>query len=119
MRLLGPTRFHRLNEAAAVVYVCFSLCFTLSLLSYHPTDPSWNSATGVVRAQNLIGRVGSYGADFCFQIFGLVAFVLPVFVLALAYHWFRSRPIESPIIRTIGATVMVAGGCALLALGPW
>ena len=46
MKILGPTRFHRLNEAGALVFLFAGLFFMLSLISYHPQDPSWNSVSG-------------------------------------------------------------------------
>ena len=70
MKILGPTRFPRVNEAAGVVLLFAGLFFVLSFISYHPKDPSWNLAGGPIRAHNLTGKAGSYTADLCFQLFG-------------------------------------------------
>ena len=48
MKILGPTRFHRLNEAGGLVFLFAGFFFILSLISYHPQDPSWNAVTGAV-----------------------------------------------------------------------
>ncbi len=90
MRILGPTRFHRLNEAGGLVFLFAGIFFVLCLISYHPQDPSWNSVTGAAHAHNLTGLAGSYTADLCFQLLGLSAFSLPVLLWMLAWKWIRS-----------------------------
>ena len=50
MKILGPTRFHRLNEAGGLVFLFTGFFLILCLISYHPQDPSWNSVTGATRA---------------------------------------------------------------------
>ena len=66
MKILGPTRFHRLNEAGGLVFLFTGFFIILCLISYHAQDPSWNSVTGAAHAHNLIGLAGSYTADLCF-----------------------------------------------------
>ena len=83
------------------------LFLTLSLLSYHPQDPSWNVVSGAAKPQNLTGFAGSYLADFFLQLLGLAAFGLPVLLWLLAWKWFRSTPIEA-------APVKLGGGLLLL-----
>jgi S-DNA-T family DNA segregation ATPase FtsK/SpoIIIE len=107
MKLLGPTRHHRLNEAAALVFLLAGLFLTLSLVSYHAEDPSWNVVTGAAKSQNLTGFAGSYVADFFLQLLGMAAFGLPVLMWLLAWKWLRSTPIEA-------APVKAAGGLLLL-----
>ncbi len=58
MNFLGPTRYPRLNEAAAVVYLLAAIFVLLSLASYQYQDPSWNTVTGL-RAHNLTGPIGA------------------------------------------------------------
>ena len=70
MKILGPTRFHRLNEAGGLVFLFAGLFLILCLISYHPQDPSWNSVTGADAAHNLTGLAGSYIADLLFPIAG-------------------------------------------------
>jgi S-DNA-T family DNA segregation ATPase FtsK/SpoIIIE len=107
MKLLGPTRYHRLNEAAALVFLLAGLFLTLSLISYHAQDPSWNVVSGATKPQNLTGFAGSYVADFCLQLLGMAAFGLPVLMWLLAWKWLRSTPIEA-------APVKLGGGLLLL-----
>jgi hypothetical protein len=41
---VSSTRYPRLVEAAGVLFLLFGLVVWLSLLSYHPEDPSLNTA---------------------------------------------------------------------------
>jgi S-DNA-T family DNA segregation ATPase FtsK/SpoIIIE len=118
MNLLGPSRFPRLNEAVALVLLAIALFLTLSLISYYPQDPSWNSVSSAARARNLTGFAGSYLSDLCFQLIGLAAFGLPAFTWLLAWRWLRSQVIESPLIKTAGAALLLLSVCACLSLAP-
>ncbi len=118
MKILGPTPFPRLNEAGGLLLLFLALFLTLSLVSYHPSDPSWNTATGSVAAANLTGKVGSHLADLLLQALGLPSFLLPFFLVALGWKWIRSQPIENPILRIAGGFLLVLTMTALLALVP-
>ena len=118
MKILGPTRFHRLNEAGALVFLFVGLFFSLSLVSYHPQDPSFNSASGALRAHNLTGFAGSYTADLCLQVLGLSAFAIPVLLWMLAWRWVRSAEIQAPLIKVMGSGLLLLSTCATLSLLP-
>jgi len=123
MRFLGPTRFHRLNEAGGLVFLFAGLFLVLSLVSYHPQDPSFNSVSGAARAYNLTGFAGSYVADFCFQLFGLGAFGIPALLWLLAWRWIRSEEVAAPGIKIFGSLMLLLSICSLLSIGwtwrPW
>jgi S-DNA-T family DNA segregation ATPase FtsK/SpoIIIE len=108
----------RRSEAGGILFLIFGLLVWLSLVSYHPEDPSWNSAAGSGHSRNLIGPAGAYVSDLCLQGFGLVAFVLPVFVILLAWKWVRSKPLEAPLARVLGALLLVLSCSTVLSLGP-
>ena len=117
MNILGPTRYPRLNEAAAIVYLLAALFVLLSLLSYHSQDPSWNSVTGS-HAKNLTGPIGATIADAMLQLFGFAAFGVPVLIVALAWKWLRSRALEAPWVKVIGAGGLIASICTAFGLLP-
>jgi S-DNA-T family DNA segregation ATPase FtsK/SpoIIIE len=120
MKILGPTRFERLNEAAGVVFLFAGLFFTLSLISYHPQDPSWNTAAGAVRAHNLTGTAGSYLSDLFLQLLGLGAFAIPVLLWMLSWKWLRSEEIDGATARVFGAALLFFSLSTALSLGgPW
>jgi len=118
MKFLGPTRHPRLNEALAVVYLFAGLFILLSLVSYHPFDPSWNTATGRAKPGNLTGFVGADISDFLLQTLGLAAYAVPLLILLLGWKWIQSSAIEAPGIKLGGALLFVAASCAAFGLAP-
>jgi len=119
MNILGPTRFHKLNEAGGLVYLFTGFFLILCLISYHPQDPSWNLVTGATHAHNLTGPAGSYIADLCFQLLGLSAFSLPVLLWLLAWKWIRSRAIQAAAAKVFGAVVLFLSISTALSIRPF
>ena len=107
MRLLGPTRHPRLNEALAVVFLFAGLFLLLSFASYHPFDPSLNTTSNLAKANNLTGKVGAYLSDFWLQGIGLSAYSIPFLILALGWQWLGSRPITSSAAKLFGAVLLI------------
>ena len=120
-RIYNPTNNRRLNELIGFLLCVSALLLFLALASYSPLDPSLNSAsilTGTHAARNWIGVVGALISDVTLQFFGIGAFLLPIFPAMLGMRWFRSRKIQSPLAKTLGATWLVMFVPALLALLP-
>jgi S-DNA-T family DNA segregation ATPase FtsK/SpoIIIE len=117
MMLLSPSRHARLNEAAGLILFLLGLAILLSLASYAPTDPSWNTATSARHIHNLLGIFGAQWADFLLQVFGISAYLLPLYLWALAWKWVRSSEIESPWIRVLGCVALwfcLSAACGLM-----
>ncbi|MCS6952061.1 MAG: DNA translocase FtsK [Bryobacterales bacterium] len=113
----SSTQRSRLQEAAGVVYLAVGILFWLSLVSFHPGDPSWNTATGEP-PKNLIGRFGSHAADLSLQTFGLGAFLFPILLFVVAWKWLRSEHLGEPLVRLLGAGLSLMSLCAGLGLVP-
>ena len=96
MRLFTPGQSKRLNEVTGFVFLAAGILFLLSMASFHPQDPSWDTAAGAVRTSNLIGPVGAHVADLFLQSFGLAAFLFPLLIFALGWKWIRSEALEAP-----------------------
>ena len=108
----------RLSEAGGILYLLLGLGLWLSLLSYHPEDPSFNTAAGTARCRNLIGPAGSYLADLCWQALGLASFLLPVYVALVAWRRVRGQRSPAPLVRAAGSVLLLASCTTLLSLGP-
>jgi S-DNA-T family DNA segregation ATPase FtsK/SpoIIIE len=120
-RIFNPTNNRRLNELLGFLLCVSALLLFLALASYSPLDPSLNSAsvlTGSRVARNWIGIVGAYGSDLLLQLFGVAAFLLPVFALGMGIRWFRSLKVVSPIAKLLGGIWLLMFVPALLALSP-
>ena len=108
MKLLGPTRNKRLNEALAFVYLLAAFFVFLALVSYNPFDSSLNTATVGHKTANLTGPVGAWMSDLLLQFFGLAAFLVPVLILMLAWEWIRNIAIDTPMLSPRIAIVSMA-----------
>ncbi len=120
-KVFVPTKNRRLNELAGFLLCVSALLLFLALASYSPLDPSLNSAsilTGSHAARNWIGIFGAYLSDVILQFLGMGSFLLPVFLGMLGIRWFRSRAVQAPIAKTLGAIWLLMFVPALLAILP-
>ena len=116
-----PTRNRRLNELIGLLVLVSAILLLLALISYRPTDPSFDTVTGLGTghaAHNWTGLIGAWVADLLLQIEGLTAFCLPVLGGALGWTWLRSRPAGSPGAKLFGILLCMIFGPALLGLLP-
>ena len=121
-RAFTPTANRRLNELIGFLVFVFAVLLVLALISYSPLDPSLNTAATPLAgrpAHNWIGVFGALVADLALQVFGVSAFLVPVFLAMYSVRWFRSRPIQSPYAKTIGATALVTFLSGFIGLLPW
>ncbi len=120
-RIFNPTDNRWLNELLGFLLCASALLLFLALASYSPLDPSFNSAsvlTGSRIARNWIGIVGAYASDALLQLFGISAFLLPLFAVGMGVRWFHSRKVVSPLAKLLGGVWLLMFVPALLALLP-
>jgi len=119
--IFAPSRNRRLNELVGLLLCVSALLLFLALASYSPLDPSLNSASILTKshaARNWIGIFGAYLSDLILQFWGVGSFLLPIFMAMLGVRWFRSRPVQTPIAKTLGAIWLLMFVPALLAILP-
>ena len=122
LRLVStPTRNRRLNEIIGLTVLVGAGLLMLALVSYTPTDRSFNTvgayATGRP-AHNWTGIAGAYVSDAMLQMIGVAAFLLPLVLGRLGICWMMSRPAGSPVAKAVGLTMWVVFGPAAIALLP-
>jgi S-DNA-T family DNA segregation ATPase FtsK/SpoIIIE len=106
-----------MRKEIAGILLFFCVIFTLiSLVSYHHTDPSINSAGTQGPVNNLFGPVGAQVAGILVGLWGLGAFWVPVLLLLACIHFFsnRSGKVLVPIIG--GGLILLITTGSLLAL---
>jgi S-DNA-T family DNA segregation ATPase FtsK/SpoIIIE len=121
-RAFTPTGNRRLNELTGFLVLVFAILLVLALVSYSPLDSSLNTAATPPAsrpAHNWIGLAGAFVSDVALQTFGIAVFLIPVFLALYAVRWFRSRPINSPYAKTVGAVSLLAFLSGLIGLLPW
>jgi len=120
--VLAPTRNRPLNIFLGLVLVLVAVLVLLALASYHASDPSWNTASGVTgpeSVRNWVGLFGSSLSDLLLQSLGVTVFFLPLWLCGLGWTWMRSRPGGLAWLRWMGVLLALAFTPAVLALLPW
>jgi len=81
------------HEIIGILLIAVAVFLFLSLVSYHPMDPSFFSyiSSKVEEIHNWMGIVGAYLSSLLFQGFGfpsfLISFVLVVFAFSFIFRW--------------------------------
>ena len=80
------------REVVGILFLAIGVFFTLCLLSYHPNDPAFNSASSSEHIANLGGLVGAYMADLLLSILGISAYFLCGLFFLVSLLKFSGRP---------------------------
>ena len=105
---LVPTEHRRLNEFVGLLLLTVAVLVGLSLISFHPDDPSLSANPRFVgKPANFIGLTGSYVADALFQVLGYSSFLLPIFLGVYAFYWLASWTVRSLGVRLTGMLLML------------
>ncbi len=119
--VMAPTRHRRLNEVLGLVVLAAAVLLMLALVSYTPTDPSFNTVGGYASgrpAHNWTGIVGAWAADSSLQVVGVAIFLLPLVMVRLGIGWMRSMPAGSPYAKATGLGLWAVFAPAAIALLP-
>jgi len=102
-------------ELLGLVLLTAALLLAVSLVSYHPQDPSlFHGSSQPDRVQNLIGKVGAEVSALAFGLLGLPALLLPVLLASAGWRALRRSSADRSPLRSIGALVVLASLPALL-----
>ena len=118
---MAPTRHRRLNEIIGMVVIVAAALLLLALVSYTPSDPSFNTVGGYASgrpAHNWTGIIGAWVADSSLQVVGVAIFLLPLVLVRLGISWIRSLPAGSPYAKAIGLGLWAVFAPAAIALLP-
>jgi S-DNA-T family DNA segregation ATPase FtsK/SpoIIIE len=97
------------------VVLAFALIFTaVSLLSYHPSDPSINHAGASREVQNLFGPVGAHLAGFLIYLFGVGAFWIPIVLLITTMYILKEYSRGIIFLTVLGGLILTVVTAALL-----
>ncbi len=101
------------SEAVGILYFALAAYFALSLLSFHPVDPTWFGG-GDAAVRNLGGRVGANLADGGLQILGLAIPLVPLLLFLSGWKRFRTDPPAPGYSRGIGYSILLVSSCGVL-----
>ncbi len=120
--VLSPTRSRALNMFLGLVLALVSVLLFLALVTYHPSDPSLNTATDVAlprTVHNWIGLFGAWLSDLLLQALGISAFLLPLWLGGVGWSWMRSRSGGTAWLRWIGCGMAMIFVPTVFGLLPW
>ena len=105
------------SEFFGVALFAAALFSLVALATHDPADPVWFFSTdGHETPVNFAGRVGAFVAELSFQLVGFSAYLLPLVLLVLGWHYFWCRPVEGPYVRAVGLGLTLACTSSFLAL---
>ncbi len=89
------------KEMLGVAFIGVFLFLFVSLVSYHPLDPSFHTVTDG-SARNLCGKAGSYLSDLFIQLFGFMSYLLVSYCLLFGIFYVRKKDPPSIIVFSSG-----------------
>ena len=109
----------RQSELLGFLLCVMGLLFLLSLTTFVVLDPSLNtSANPALIIHNWVGPAGSYTADLLFQVFGWVAYLIPLSLIVVGVRLLMVHPFEAPWTKAVGLLLLAASLDVLLELLP-
>ena len=114
----GADKQHYVDVVIGTVFFLFGLLIGVSLLTYHPEDPSFSTVSAFSEAHNAVGMIGAVFSDFLIQIFGIGAYLLPIFFLVFGVKRIQnSAEARQRKVLVWGFLLMTIALSTLMALG--
>ena len=118
-RPVGSALGRLLREIGLLGLLAFAVYLLLCLISWSPTDPGPSHTGSSGDVANLGGMVGAWFADGMFQLFGRMAYLFLLLVVALVWRLFRQRSpagrarLSSFLLPTAGFILAMMGAASL------
>ena len=114
---MSSTLSRRISEFVGVALFALALIWLIALVTYEPTDPVWFFTTDSPQAPaNFAGRVGAFLAELSFQLFGYAAYLLPLVVGIVGWHYFWCQPLDAAYTKLFGVALFCCCTSAFLSL---
>ncbi len=107
----------RVSEFTGVALFAVAFLWVLALVTHSPNDPAWffNDVTSPDVA-NFAGRFGAFLSTASFQLFGFTAYVVPVALAFIAWHYFWCTEIDAGYTKVAGVALLMTCVAGLLSL---
>ena len=111
------TLSRRISEFVGVALFALALIWLIALVTYEPTDPVWFFTTDSPQPPaNFVGRVGAFLSELSFQLFGYAAYLLPLVIGIVGWHYFWCLPLDAAYTKLFGVTMFFCCASAFLSL---
>jgi len=108
------------REATLAGIAAAAIFLALAISSYHRGDPSWSVRNGSESVMNRGGVVGAWISDFLLQLFGHMAWLLPLLLVALGISLFLDREKTTNrlvwLTRSVGLAMLLMAACGVATL---
>jgi S-DNA-T family DNA segregation ATPase FtsK/SpoIIIE len=113
----SSTLSRRFSEFTGVALFAMSLIWLIALVTYDASDPVWYFTTGTGAAPaNFVGKVGAFLSELSFQLFGYGAYLLPLLIGVVGWHYFWCKTPDAALTKITGSALFFACTTALLSL---
>jgi S-DNA-T family DNA segregation ATPase FtsK/SpoIIIE len=107
----------RASEFLGVALFALALIWLIALATYDAADPVWYFTTGASQAPaNFVGRVGAFLAYLSFQLLGHAAYLLPLLIGTIGWHYFWCQVPDAAYTKVTGVALFLACVTAFLSL---
>jgi S-DNA-T family DNA segregation ATPase FtsK/SpoIIIE len=107
----------RVSEFLGVALFAAALIWLISLASYSAADPVWFFNTGSEQAPtNFAGRIGAFLGELSYQMLGYAAFLIPLVVVVIGWHYFWCRTMDAAYTKLMGAVLLFGCTSSFLSL---
>lgn len=104
------------HEAVALILFAAGLLVLMGLVTYSASDPCFSVAGKGAEVRNAIGIIGAYLSDALLKLFGLCAYLIPVFLFACAAFFSLGGEAAHPVLKKVGGVLLFVSLATLLGL---
>lgn len=106
--MASPTTLsRRVSEFLGVAVFAVALIWLISLASYSASDPVWFFNTGSeLPPTNFAGRIGAFIGELSYQMLGYAAYLIPLVVVVIGWHYFWCRTLDAAYTKLMGAALL-------------
>ena len=104
------------HEVVALILFAAGLLVLMGLVTYSASDPCFSVAGKGAGIKNAIGIIGSYLSDALLKLFGLCAYLIPVFLFTYAAYFSLGGEAAHPLLKKVGGVLLFVSLATLLGL---
>jgi S-DNA-T family DNA segregation ATPase FtsK/SpoIIIE len=113
----GSRLSRHLSEFIGVALFALGLLWLVALASYNASDPVWFFNTGSeLPPANFAGRVGAFLAELSYQLLGYSAYLTPIVLAVVGWHYFWCRSLDAAYTKIVGGGLLFACASSFLSL---
>lgn len=95
------------RDVIGIIWLAVGLFLALALLSFHTSDPSFNSTGVNLEVRNYCGYMGSFLADMLYQLWGISAWVFALSAARISVQSFKGKNTPWTLQRLTWASLLL------------